>query len=73
MSTVLHLLGANDPRRALPVIAGQLAAGDQVTVALVGSSDPPLPPDVAVHRVPDRLSWEQLLELIFATDQTFSW
>ena len=73
MATVLHLIGANDTRRALPVIAGQVAAGDEVTIALVGPSDTALPPDVTVHRVPDSLSWEQLLELIFSTDQTFSW
>jgi hypothetical protein len=73
MAHVLHLLGANDPGRALPVIAGQVAAGDRVTVAVVGGDAPLLPPGVTVHRVPGDLSWEQLLDLVFATDQTLSW
>jgi hypothetical protein len=73
MATVLHLLGHNDPRRALPVIARQLAAGDHVTVAVVGPAAPALPPGATVHRVPDALSWDGLLDLILAADQTFSW
>lgn len=73
MASVLHLVGPNDPRAALPIIAGQLAAGDAVTVAVVGPSAPPLPPGLTVHRVPGELSWEQLLDLIFTADQTFSW
>ena len=73
MANVLHLLGSNDPGRALPVIAGQLAAGDVVTVAVVGPAEPSLPPGLTVHRVPGGLSWDQLLDLIITTDQTFSW
>lgn len=73
MATVLHLLGHNDPGRALPVIAGQLAAGDTVSVAVIGSAEPPLPPGLTVHRIPGERSWDQLLDLIFASDQTYSW
>lgn len=73
MATVLHLVGHNDPRRAVPVIAAQLAAGDHVTVAIVGPAAPALPPGAAVHRVPAELSWDDLLDLIVAADQTFSW
>jgi hypothetical protein len=73
MATVLHLVGHNDPRRALPVITRQLAAGDAVTVAVVGPAAPALPPGSTVHRVPSELSWDQLLDLILVADQTFSW
>jgi hypothetical protein len=73
MATVLHLLGENEPQAALPFIAGQLAAGDLVTVAVLGDSAVPLPPGLTVHRVPAELTWDQLLDLIFAADQTFSW
>ena len=73
MATVLHLLGHNDPGRALPIIAEQLAAGDVVTVALIGSAEPSLLAGLTVHRVPGERSWDQLLDLIFTTDQTYSW
>ena len=74
MATVVHLLGhGENAARALPVIAGQLAAGDAVTVAVVGPSAPPLPPGSCVRRVPDDATWDELLDLIFAADQTFSW
>jgi hypothetical protein len=73
MPNVLHLLGPNDPGRALAVIAGQVAAGDRVTVAVVGPHAPALPDGVSLLRVPADLSWEQLLDLIFAADQTLSW
>ena len=73
MATVLHLVGHNDPRPALPIIAGQLTAGDEVTVAVVGPAVLPLPPGLTIHRVPTELSWERLLDLIFTADQTFSW
>ena len=73
MPTVLHLLGHNDPAPALPIILGQLASGDAVTVAVLGPSVPPLPAGLEIRRVPAELSWEQLLDLIFTADQTFSW
>jgi hypothetical protein len=73
MATILHLVGENDPGRALPAIAEQVAAGDAVTVAVVGRDAVILPPGLTVHRVPAELPWDQLLELIFAADQTFTW
>ena len=73
MALVLHLVGGNDTGCALPIITGQLAAGDAVTVAVVGRAAPTLPPGLTVRRVPADLSWEHLLDLIFASDQTFSW
>jgi len=73
MATILHLIGDNDPGPALSIIAGQLAAGDTVTVAIVGSLAPALPPGPAVLRVPDEASWEEIVDLIFTADQTLSW
>ena len=41
-----------------------------VTVAVLnGAPLPKLPPAVHVHRVPDDLSYDQLLDLIFESDQ----
>ncbi len=73
MASVLHLVGANGAGRALPVIAEQVAAGDTVTVAIVGHDAVPLAPGLTVHRVPTELPWDQLLELIFTVEQTFTW
>jgi hypothetical protein len=73
MASVLHLLGHNAPAPALAIIADQIAAGDTVTLAVVGAVAPVLPPGVTVGRVPADLSWEQLLDLIFAADHVLSW
>jgi hypothetical protein len=73
MTTVLHLLGGNDPTRALVVMAGQVAAGDAVTVALMGNAAPALPPGMTAYRVPAECSWDQLLDLVFSADQVISW
>jgi len=73
MAAVLHIVGPNDPARAMPVMRGQVAAGDAVTVALVGLVSPDLPPGVTVHRVPAELSYDQLLDLVFSVDQVISW
>ena len=74
MAVVLHVLTPDAPPLALPVIARQTEAGDQVTVVLVqGAAPAPLPERVAVRRVPDDLSYRQLLDLVFAADQVMSW
>jgi hypothetical protein len=73
MARVLHLLKADEPL-ALTLAAEQRAAGDEVAVALLpGAPDLALPAGVAGHRVPDALSWDQLLEQIFEADQVISW
>lgn len=73
MAAVLHLL-KGDPDLTLAAIAAQLAAGDRVTVTLLpGAPVPELPPGVQVRRVPDDLSYDQLLDLIFASDQVTAW
>jgi hypothetical protein len=73
MARVLHLLKGDDPL-ALRLAGEQRAAGDEVTVALLpGAPALTLPTGVASHRVPDHLSWEQLLEKIFEADQVITW
>jgi hypothetical protein len=74
MARVLHLLKGADVSLAAGVVDQQRAAGDDVAVALLpGASPPPLPPGVALHRVPTDLSWEGLLERIFEADQVITW
>lgn len=74
MAVVLHLLKGADPTLAQATITQQLAAGDRVEVALLhGIPVPDLPPGVAVHRVPDELPYEALLERIFQADQVVTW
>jgi hypothetical protein len=74
MSRVLHLLKGNDPALALAVVAQQQAAGDEITVVLLpGTPAPVLPAGVALHHVPAELSWETLLEHIFAADDVITW
>ena len=73
MARVLHLLKGDDPL-ALTLAAEQQAAGDEVSVALLpGAPVLSLPAGVGRHRVPDDLSWDQLLEKIFEADQVISW
>ena len=74
MAVVLHLLKGADPTLALATITQQIAAGDRVEVTLLhGIAIPDLPPGVVVHRVPDDLAYEALLEKIFHADQVVTW
>lgn len=74
MAAVLHLLKAADATLARTMIERSLGAGDRVTVVLLpGAAAPPLPTGVAVHRVPDDLSYDRLLELIFEADHVITW
>lgn len=74
MARALHLFKGDHAEHALAVIAPQLAAGDEVTVALVGDAPlPGLPGGVTVHRVPGEISWERLLELVFEADSVVTW
>jgi hypothetical protein len=73
MPHALHLVRGDHPV-ARDVVARQRAAGDTVTVAvLAGAAVPPLPEGVTVHRVPEELSWDRLLALIFAADRVVAW
>ena len=74
MTRVLHLLKGDDTEVMLNVIAGQRAAGDEVTVArLPGAATIELPAGATVLRVPDDLTYEALLERIFESDQVITW
>lgn len=74
MATVLHLLKGSHSDLAATVIADQVTAGDRVTAVLLpGARPPPLPPAVAVRHLPEDLSYAELLELIFASDQVLTW
>jgi hypothetical protein len=75
MACVLHLLAHLDAPLALTVIRGDVAAGDEVAVALLaeGAVGPPLPEGVSVHRVPADWSYDRLLEQIFAADRVIAW
>ena len=74
MPRVLHLLKGDHAELALAVITPQAAAGDQVSVALLGATPAPaLPAGVTIHHVPADTSYERLLELIFEADSVVTW
>jgi hypothetical protein len=73
MARVLHLLKGLDSALALEVIAQQQAAGDTLTLVVLPGAEVPAPGRLTVRRVPDDLTWEQLLEAIFAADQVIAW
>ncbi len=73
-AAVLHLIKSGDTSLARAVIEQNLGAGDRVTVALLpGAAAPDLPASVTVWRVSAGLSYEDLLDLIFAADQVITW
>jgi hypothetical protein len=74
MARRLHLFKGDHATMVAAVIAPQVAAGDHVTIALLGGvASPPLPAAVTVRRVPDDLSYEALAKLVFAADAVVSW
>jgi hypothetical protein len=75
MTAVLHLVKSSAPDElVLTTIGQQLADRDTVTVALLhGVLTPALPAGARVLRVPDDLSYDSLLELIFASDHVLTW
>jgi len=74
MAAVLHLVKSAETELVLTTIDQQLAAGDAVTVALLhGAPAPAVPAGTRVLRVPDDLSYDGLLELIFAADHVVTW
>lgn len=74
MAAVLHLVDGALTALAVETMRQQLAAGDRLTVVrLEGAPTPSLPHGVTVHRVPDDLSYSQLLDLVFASEQVISW
>ena len=74
MASAVHLLRRGDPALAIAVMARQLAQGDTVTAVLLdGAAAAGLPAGVTIRRVPEDLSHEALLELIFAGDSVVTW
>ena len=74
MSRVLHLLKGDDTALMLNVIAGQHAAGDDITVVrLPGAPTIALPAGVKLQSVPVDLTYEALLQQIFAAEQVVTW
>ena len=74
MARVLHVLKGDHAAEAVSVISPQLAAGDEVTVALLADvPQPALPAGVTVRRVPGEASYDELLELIFLADHVVAW
>jgi hypothetical protein len=76
MAAFLHLLKADTPPMALPVIdAHRREPGATVTVVLLpGATAPALSPGVPVRRLVDGdLDYSGLLDLIFAHDHVISW
>ncbi len=73
MARVLHLLKGPDSALPLEVIAQQQAAGDTVTLVVLPGVEVTTPGRLTVRRVPDDLTWEQLLEAIFEADQVVAW
>jgi len=74
MARALHLVKGIHAGLVRATVARQLAAGDAVTViALHGAAVPPLPAGTVLQRVPEDLSYDQLLEAVFASDQVITW
>ena len=74
MARVLHLLSSRDLALPSVVIRQSVEAGDEVTLALLhGAAAGPWPDGVRTRRVPDDLSWAELLEEIFAADHVITW
>jgi len=75
MAAVLHLVkNSAQDELVLTTIGQQLADRDAVTVALLhGAPAPALPAGARVLRGPDDLSYDSLLELIFAADHVLTW
>ena len=74
MARVLHLLPRAGVALASTVIRRDIEAGDEVTVALLTDAAlDTLPDAVRLERVPSDVSYEQLLEQIFAADRVVTW
>ena len=74
MTRILHLLKGEDVELLSSVLAQQHGAGDEITLVRLPGAAPFSPPgNVTVLRVPDDLSYEALLERIFASEQVVTW
>lgn len=74
MTRILHLLKGDDVELLSSVLAQQHDAGDEITlIRLPGAATFTPPGNVTVLRVPEDLSYDALLERIFASDQVVTW
>ena len=75
MRKALHLLTGGDCPLALPAIERQLRDPDTaVTIVLLHEAPvPALPDGVAVRRIDQDLTYGELLDLIFESDQVITW
>jgi hypothetical protein len=74
MATVLHLLKGDASPLTRATIEHQRTAGDRVTVVLLeGATAPPCPSGVALHRVPEDVGYDHLIDLVFEADQVIAW
>ena len=74
MADVLHLVDAELSVLADEMMRHQIAAGDRLTVVrLQGAPTPRVPEGATLRRVPEDLTYSQLLDLVFASDQIVSW
>ena len=74
MTRILHLLKGDDVELLSSVLAQQHGAGDEITLVRLPGAAPFSPPgNVTVLRVPEDLSYEALLERIFASEQVVTW
>jgi hypothetical protein len=74
MAAIVHLVKGQASPLTPAVMERQLGAGDRVTVVLLEDAEaPPRPEGVTVHRVPEELTYSQLVDLIFEADQVIAW
>jgi hypothetical protein len=74
MPSALHLLKDGASPLALRTIEQEAARGDAVTVVLLHTAlAPRLPSAATVRRVPADMTYDQLLDAIFAADRVIAW
>jgi len=74
MPAVLHLVDGAATPLALDTIHKQTAAGDRITVVLLeGAPAGDFPHQARIHRLPGDVSYDDLLDLVFAADQVIAW
>lgn len=74
MATVLHVLKPGGHPLAGETMRREVAAGDRVTVALLDGAEPPETLAGARWvRVPEDVSYSQLLDLVFEAERVIAW
>jgi hypothetical protein len=74
MPAIVHVLTGPPDAIVDTTVAAQRAAGDDITIVLVGrASAPASAKGLTVRHAPDEVSWSGVLDLIFAADQVVCW